>query len=250
MKSVVIVTPTTGSPELKECLKSVMLQDYVGPLRHMIVIDGYGSNLAFVEHSNQTLISYLGPHKDYLLLHDNVGSDGWYGHRVFAAMPYLVNDDIVMFLDQDNWLEPNHVSDMVKVIENGYDWAYSLRSIYDKNGHYICEDNCESLGKWPIWGTNTNYHIDTSCFAVPREILVRGICGAWYGKWGADRQFFNILKQHYPNFGCTGKHSLNYRLGGNEGSVQPEFFHQGNIVMAKHYNMQIGQKWPWEEVNV
>jgi hypothetical protein len=139
---------------------------------------------------------------------------------------------------------------MIEVIEEGYDWAYSLRAISSKEGHWECMDNCESLGKWPTWNSpNTltlrdpQYHIDTSCFAVPREILVKGIAGAWYGKWGADRQFFKILKQHYPKFGCTNQHTLNYRLSGNAGSVTKEFFLQGNKFISDVSPLE--QPYPW-----
>jgi len=231
-KSVVIITPTTGSEELKQCINSVWAQTYPN-IKHLVVVDGPEY---FSEIENLSLYKII----ETIRLPENVGANGWYGHRVYAAMPYLVNEDIVMFLDQDNWLEPNHVETMVDVIEQGYDWAYSLRKINTKEGRFCCDDNCENLGHWPSF--QGNYHIDTSCFAIPREILVRGICGAWYGKWGADRQFFNILKQHYPNFGCSNQYSLNYRLSGNSNSPTSAFFDSGNRVMTQS---QLSYVYPW-----
>lgn len=247
MKSVVIITPTTGSKELVACVESVQEQTYKN-VRHLLVIDG-PENCA---NTYDQLNAFSG---DELVLPQNVGGNGWYGHRVFAALPYLVDEDVVMFLDQDNWFMPNHVETMMKTLDKGADWAYSLRIIREKDDGFLCYDNCESLGKWPAWpahkGQEPYYHIDTSCFAIPREILVRGICGAWYGKWGADRQFFNILKQHYPSFGCTGQHTVNYRLAGNEGSVKPEFFLEGNKIMSKIYDTVPSRSFPWQvEVNV
>ena len=67
------------------------------------------------------------------------------------------------------------------------------------------------------------HHIDTSSFAVKRDVAVR-IGHAWYGQWGADRQFFTNLKQNFPKFACTNTHSLCYRLDGNPNSVNKEFF--------------------------
>lgn len=225
MKSVVIITPTIGSPELKTCVQSVMDQDYKGKIRHLVVIDGPEYCQSVYDHLP------IRFRDDDLVLPTNVGKDGWYGHRVYASVPYLVDEDIVMFLDQDNWLRPYHVSSMIATINEGNQWAYCYRSIYDKDGNFICVDDCESLGETKTWCStkeNPQYHIDTSCFAVPREILVKGICGAWYGKWGADRQFFGILKQYYPKFCCTHEYTLNYRLSGNPNSVTKEFFLEGN----------------------
>ena len=123
---------------------------------------------------------------------------------------------------------------MVSVLKEGNDWAYSLRKIYDKEGNFLCEDNCESLGKWPVYFDDGTFHIDTSSFAVRRDVAVR-IGHAWYGQWGADRQFFGALKQHFPKYDCTRKHSLNYRLDGNSGSVTIQFFDQGNAFNIRKY---------------
>ena len=79
-------------------------------------------------------------------LEENVGKD-WYGHRVYAACSFLVNADIICYLDEDNWIEPEHIQKMVDTIKEGNQWAYSLRKIYDKDENFLCEDNCESLGK-------------------------------------------------------------------------------------------------------
>jgi glycosyltransferase involved in cell wall biosynthesis len=174
-------------------------------------------------------------------LEENVGK-GWYGHRVYAACSFLVNADIICYLDEDNWYEPNHVEKLVKAIETGAQWAYSLRKIYDKHGNYICDDNCESLGKWPIFFNNDAYHIDTSSFAIRRDVAVN-IGHAWYGQWGADRQFFSNLKKFFPNFECTGEHSLCYRLDGNANSVKKDFFEDGNKYTKEKYQ----GNYPWHQ---
>jgi hypothetical protein len=124
---------------------------------------------------------------------------------------------------------------MVKKLEEGNDWVYSLRRIVDKNGEYLFDDNCESLGKWPAYFNDEVFHIDTSCFAIRRDVAVR-IGHAWYGQWGADRQFFTNLKHHYTKFACTGNYTLNYRLDGNENSVSPDFFKEGNELNFNKYN--------------
>ena len=127
-------------------------------------------------------------------------------------------------------------------LEEGFEWVYSLRKIYSKQGEYLCEDNCESLGKWPVYFNNDVYHIDTSSFAIRRNVAVR-IGHAWYGQWGADRQFFGALKANFPKFDCTNAHTMCYRLDGNPNSVSKEFFDQGNEVQLKKYN----NEFPWKK---
>ena len=232
---VAVVTPTIGAETLAQCIESVQNQTYQD-LTHYVFLDG-------VEHYEKIHpILYESSGKRTIQtveLEENVGK-GWYGHRVYAACSFLVNADVICYLDEDNWFEPNHVEKLVEVLEEGNDWAYSLRKIYDKEGNYICEDNCESLGKWPVYFNPSVFHIDTSSFAVRRDVATR-IGHAWYGQWGADRQFFGFLKQHYTKHQCSNEYSLCYRLDGNPKSVTKEFFEEGNKVLEEKY----GKNFPW-----
>ena len=231
---VAVVTPTIASDLLEQCVSSVDNQTYKD-LTHYIFIDG-------CQYEPKAREILVGSSKTRMIeLEENVGK-GWYGHRVYAACSFLVNADIICYLDEDNWYEPNHVEELVKAIQTGAQWAYSLRKIYDKHGNYICDDNCESLGKWPIYFNNDAYHIDTSSFAVRRDVAVN-IGHAWYGQWGADRQFFSNLKKFFPNFECTGEHSLCYRLDGNANSVTKDFFEDGNKYTEEKYQ----GNYPWHQ---
>jgi len=230
---VAIVTPTIGNPKLLDCLNSVEKQTYKN-ITHYIFIDG-----CQYEPTVRKMIQPF-PKTRMVELEENVGK-GWYGHRVFAACSFLVNADIIVYLDEDNWFEPCHVQKLVNKIEEGNDWAYSLRKIYDKDGNYLCDDNCESLGKWPVYFNDGVFHIDTSSFAIRRDVAVR-IGHAWYGQWGADRQFFGALKSNFPKFDCTNAHTSCYRLDGNANSVTKEFFDKGNEENLKKYNGEF----PWK----
>jgi glycosyltransferase involved in cell wall biosynthesis len=224
---VAVVTPTIASEHLAKCIDSVDKQTYKD-LTHYIFIDG----CQYEPAAREILV---GSSRTRMIeLEENVGK-GWYGHRVYAACSFLVNADVICYLDEDNFLEPCHIEKMVKKLEEGNDWVYSLRRIVDKNGEYLFDDNCESLGKWPAYFNDEIFHIDTSCFAIRRDVAVR-IGHAWYGQWGADRQFFTNLKQHFNKFACTGNYTLNYRLDGNENSVSPDFFKEGNELNFNKYN--------------
>ena len=228
---VAVVTPTIGSKYLFECTRSVREQTYKD-LTHYLFIDGrqYGDEVKY--HTQGSGVKYVE-------LEENVGK-GWYGHRVYAACSFLVNADVICYLDEDNWFEKDHVEKMVDKLQEGNQWVYSLRKIYDKEGSFICEDNCESLGKWPVYFSGDTNHIDTSCYAVRTDIAVR-VGHSWYGQWGADRQFFHTLRQHFPTYDCTGAYTTCYRLDGNPNSVTKEFFIEGNNINKDKYN----DDYPW-----
>jgi glycosyltransferase involved in cell wall biosynthesis len=235
MKSAVVIIPTTGAETLKKAVDSVATQTYTN-LTALIVVDGkeHRGKVDKILVKQQSNLD-----KQIVYLTDNVGSNGFYGHRVYAAFSHLINQDYVFFLDQDNWFDDSHVASMIKRLEaTESDWVYSLRSIVDKNGDFLLLDDCESLGKWEAW-TKT-YHIDTNCYCLKREVAV-AIAGAWHGGWGQDRVVFQALRRYFPKFECTGDYTLNYRLDGNSGSVSKEFFEYGNTEMNKLY----GENFPW-----
>lgn len=229
---VAVITPTIGTDFLFECTRSIREQTYKN-LTHYLFIDGQEYNQKVKYHTEGSGVKYVE-------LEENVGK-GWYGHRVYAACSFLVNADVIVYLDEDNWFEPNHIESLVHEIQKGNQWAYSLRKIYDRFGNFICEDNCESLGKWPVYFNDQIFHIDTSCYAVRRDVAI-AIGHAWYGQWGADRQFFMNLSKHFNQYSCTGKHTVCYRLDGNPGSVKPEFFIEGNRTNSMRYGV-----FPWQK---
>jgi glycosyltransferase involved in cell wall biosynthesis len=230
---IAVVTPTIASEHLTQCIDSVDKQTYED-IVHYIFIDG-------CQYEPKAREILVGSSKTRMIeLEENVGK-GWYGHRVYAACSFLVNADVICYLDEDNFLEPNHIETVVKKLQEGNDWVYSLRNIHDKEGKFLCEDNCESLGKWPVYFNPEVHHIDTSCFAIRRDIAVH-IGHSWYGKWGADRQFFGALKKYFPKYDCTNQYTTNYRLDGNENSVNEEFFTKGNKINTEKYQ----GNFPWK----
>jgi len=230
---VAVVTPTIASEHLKKCIDSVDKQTYED-IVHYIFIDG-------CQYEPKAREILVGSSKTRMIeLEENVGK-GWYGHRVYAACSFLVNADVICYLDEDNFLEPNHIETVIKKLQEGNDWVYSLRNIYDKEGKFLCEDNCESLGKWPVYFNPEVHHIDTSCFAIRRDIAVH-IGHSWYGKWGADRQFFSALKKYFTKYDCTNQYTTNYRLDGNENSVNEKFFTEGNKINTEKYQ----GNFPWK----
>lgn len=236
MTTFAVITPTIGSDNLTKCVESLRNQNCI----HHVVVDGS----QYWERVEELLHNYRSPNLHISYLDENVGKAGgdWYGHRIYAAASYLTNQDVLCYMDEDNWAGPYYIEAFENTLSK-YQWAYTLRNINTREGEFFCQDNCESLGKWPVYGQGETYHIDTSCFAIPRQYAVQ-IGHAWYGQYAADRQFFANLKRMFPDFGCTRKHTVEYRLGGNEKSVTQEFFERGNNLVHEMYG---DKEYPWHE---
>jgi len=153
-------------------------------------------------------------------------------------------DGIQYWKEVDEIIEGSEKIRVIKFEENvGKGWyGHRVYAACYKDEKLLCEDNCESLGKWPVFFDPNVHHIDTSSFAIRRDIAVR-IGHAWYGQWGADRQFYQALSTHFPNYDCTNAHTLCYRLDGNPNSVKADFFESGNAINSTKYN----GNFPWKK---
>jgi glycosyltransferase involved in cell wall biosynthesis len=222
-----VITPTTGKDTVFKAIQSVREQTMT--TEHLVVLDGVQKADGYIPKDLLKIIE----------LPENVGGNGWYGHRVYAAMPLMVNADYILFLDEDNWFEPNHVETMInKIKSKDLMWAHSLRRIINERDEYVFDDDCEALGRYPTFYDHTVNFVDTNCYCFRREYLV-SVAHSFYGQWGADRGFYKFAAKHLPSFGCTGEATVNYRA--------PErllgMFREGNEVMKKAY----GEDLPWRK---
>ncbi len=231
---VMVITPTTGKDTVKRAVESVANQTV--KTEHLIIVDG--NDVWEKLEAYGDLFKY-GVTKQLrsITLPENVGANGWYGHRVYAAMPLMVNADYILFLDEDNWFEPNHVETMVnKIKSKNLMWSYSLRRICDEEGNYLCDDDCESLGRFPTFYDHTLNFVDTNCYCFRREYLVH-VCHNFYGQWGQDRPFYKAASATLPAFGCTGEATVNYRAPARLHAM----FKEGNEKMITAYKQPL----PW-----
>jgi len=240
-KPVTVITPTVGSPKLLDCARSVRNQTY--KCKHVVVVDG-------PEHWKEATknIPILDEITHMYVTPENTGANGFNGQRIYAAYPHLVNSDYIAFLDEDNWYEPDHIQTLVETIEkNNLDFAFSLRKVFNPNKTFVCNDECESLGKWPIFLSRRSqygnqYLIDTSSYLFKREFIQK-TCHLWHsGAWGEDRRYYYAVKDH-AKYDTNGKYTLCYRLDGNPNSVSAQFFIEGNKTQESYY----GGNYPWRK---
>jgi hypothetical protein len=248
---VTVITATTGNKLLKDCIESVMLQTH-RPIQHLIFVDGplrkHDSAAIVNSINNGASLKREGYRLDIVDLPYPVGTDRWNGHRMYGAGSYLADGDFIIYLDDDNYLDYNHVEECLNVIATGKDWSYSLRRLVDSNRTILGLDDCESLGKWASVLHPQDYFVDVNCYFIPRMLAV-GITPLWFRKFREpgqpeiDRVICQALRQHAPNFECSYKYSVNYTVGNTPLSVQPDFFKFGNEEMLKRYNGVL----PWRK---
>ena len=150
----------------------------------------------------------------------------------------------MLFRSEDNYYDPNHIESLVEVLQKPNDWAFSLRKIVDKDNNYICNDDCESLGKWE--SCIGDFFVDVGCFFLPKLLAIQ-LSPIWYRKARepgvpeVDRMLTHVLRNNNLKFDTNGQYTLNYRTGNTQLSVQSEFFINGNEMMKKKYNGEL----PW-----
>lgn len=245
---VTVITATTGNPLLEKCIDSVRNQTW-GNVQHLVTIDGpERSSKAYNVIGNMPSHIRNGYRIDCVDLPYSIGKDRWNGHRIYGSGTFVADGDFVMFLDDDNAIHPNHIEDCMKVLKNGNQWAYSFRNIVDQEHNFLCEDNCESLGKWPSILHPKDYFIDVNCYFLPRLLAV-AMCPVWFrkfrepGQMEIDRAMIAVLTQMAPNFDCTYQYTVNYATGNSSLSVQSDFFTRGNAEMLKRHNGKL----PWKK---
>lgn len=236
---VTIITPTTGTEQLYDAVLSVENQTYSN-IEHIIVIDG-------PEYSDKAHSIIEGSKASIIQLPHNTGANNYNGHRIYGATSFLMQGDFVCFLDQDNWFDRKHVESMVDVIRAGNDWAYSLRKIVSQDNEYICNDDCESLGKWQ--SILNDKFIDVNCFMIPKIAAIQ-FSPYWYRRARhpqeqpeVDRILSAFMMQTMPKFDTTGEYSVNYRVASRTDSVQDHFFVKGNEMMKQKMNGE----YPWRK---
>ena len=237
-----IITATTGNPLLADNIDSVSKQTHKN-IQHLIFVDGEANwdkadsivDRA-VDDQRRSIVKLPYP----------TGNNRWNGHRMYGAGTFLSDGDFLLFLDDDNYLDPTHIEECLKAIK-GHKWACSFRKIVDKERNVICNDDCESLGKWPSVLGEHDYFVDVNCYFLSRQAAV-AMVPVWYRKFREpgmveiDRAMIQVLKKMYSDFGHTKNYTVNYTVGNTEHSVKSDFFIKGNQVMLQRYNGVL----PWK----
>lgn len=231
-----VIIATTGRPTLRRAVQSVIDQTHPDTVA-VVVVDGPQFGPATLEALEGMLPH---PRVQLLPLPQNTGAGGYMGHRIYGAVPQLLNQDWLFFLDDDNWYEPDHVAECVgSCVVHGLSWCAAMRKIYEPSGALLCVDECESLAVVPVWFNESMHHVDTNCFCLSRSLAVQ-LAQHWHRPQRIDRTehfdtnadvlIANVLIQDAPRFALVAKPTVNYTLGSRQHSPAGQFFLDGNAA--------------------
>lgn len=244
--SICVITASTAHRHLKRCLESVQTQTHAA-VTHTLVIDGPEHEDRVRQTLDATQTQKVSV--NVITLPQPTGKDDWVCHRIYGAMPFLVNSSWICFLDEDNWFDPDHLSSLLAAAKAKQAlWAFSLRKLVDADGNYLDLDLCESLGSLhPIFRSPQVRLVDTNCYLLQRDLAI-----AFSPIWNRPRHSKDrippdfqlcstLIAQGIPP-ACNMLHSVNYTLGNSPKSVKIGYFRQGNALMRQRYPTGL----PWE----
>jgi hypothetical protein len=229
---IAVITSTIGRDSLHQTIKSVQQQTIKA--RHYVFVHG----AQFWDKSKLILEQY--PDVMAIYLPNNNGENGYGMSCVYALAPFVVNEKVMSYLDDDNFYESNHLETTVNLMEKtNSEWVYSLRKIVAHDGSFICFDDSESLGL--IKNASNTVLVDNSCYVLKTEIA-RKCSHAWYYPIVSDRHFLLELSKQQLNCAGTGKFSVNYRVSTD--SYDPnadKIFLKNNAIQQQKYK----EIYPW-----
>jgi len=241
MNSVAVVTSTIGRKTLKNCIDSVKNQ--TRRATHYVFIHGK----SYINAKNEVVAisAELDADVVFVQLPFNNGGKGFGMAPVYAAAPYIVAEEVICYLDDDNLFDPDHVEKNVGFMEEeNLDWCYSLRRIIDQAGNYICDDLTESLGIYNnCHGTRL---VDNSCYVVKTKIAQKH-GHSWMYPVISDRAFLLELMTNKLKCGGLGETTVSYRI--SEDGSNPDgarYFLRWNEVQKTKYK----GVYPWMQRTV
>lgn len=256
--SVAVITSTIGRPELARAIESVAAQTY--PCTHYIFVDG----TQYATSAREIVQHY--PHLKVIFLPNNTGANGWYNSHINAAASFIAQEDVICFLDDDNWYRLDHIASLVEVLEQqNADYAYSLRNFIDTHNQFICRDDYASLGEWArkfyqqsveielsvhgktfkttTTGFNYEHLIDVNCLALRRD-LAREIAATWCTVgMGNDIMVTRKLRELGKRAAHTGQYSVNYCLDYAKSEISKDMYTAFSAQYNEENTREILRTW-------
>lgn len=252
--SVITVTCERESLLLR-CMQSIAIQDYNGPIEHIII----GDKCPFLKSQEKMVKSYynnLGKKIDVIIVHEKKDLEIYVWERVashkntavaISSGKYIVN------LDDDNTVASNHLSSLKAKISEGHDIVHCWRYLFYQDGTpYVLNQypwiigndflRAKLLFKMQSEGgifkpnqnlvkdtVNLNYKGKTYCTVDANEWMLRKeLFTNKQLKFIDEYSYTDILYGHCEDYlfgtrikelnlkvGCTNLPTLNYYLSGN-----------------------------------
>lgn len=223
-KTVAVITSTIGRAELERAIVSVQQQTY--PCKHYVFVDGE----QYFDKVKALALQEKYPNVIFTFLPMNTGAGGWTNSSINAIAPFLVKEDILCYLDDDNWYEHHHIQSIIDGFNSYADVevVYNLRRLMKEDGEFLCNDNVESLGFWGfkkiVYNVSFNKvdeilhsyihrtgHVDTNCIAMTKQVA-QELSPFWIKAKNNDYMVFQQCLKQKKVMVSTGQRTVNYIL--------------------------------------
>lgn len=216
---VAVVMSTVVRPLLDQAVRSLFAQRFAGRIQVLLGIDQWQGERALVEQLVRDCPSHMAVSVLDLGYSTSQRHGGLYpssfGGSLRTVLSYAANSRYVGYLDDDNYLAPDHVASMLAAVD-GKAWAFALRMFVDDvTNDVLCEDRWESVGPGTgIYRESLGGFVDTNCYLIDK-MQCHGVFTEWAmtrytGGAGGDRQVFQKLRE-LP-WGSNGRPTVNYRV--------------------------------------
>ena len=223
---IAIVISTVCRESLLRAVGSIFAQTYTGSIQVLIGVDvdAFGHEIElqkaiFQECPENIQINWINLGYSTSTRHGGVHTC-FYGGSLRTSLSFLANSKFVMYLDDDDWLAPEHCTEVLKAIQ-GKKWAFAYSIYSDGNTNQgICIDAIESVGvNQGIYAERFGGFVRPSGLMLDKT-QVPHLLHLWSSSPfpsgdGEDRLIFDNLR--HLDHGSTGKASVYYSLDSKDG---------------------------------
>lgn len=223
MKSdIAVVLVTVCRDTLYRAIRSIFRQDFEGTIHVLIGVDKelFGSidkimaDLA-LECPPRITLTCIHPGYSTSARHGGVHSC-WFGGSLRTALTFLAASELVAYLDDDDWYQPEHLRLLHRAAQ-GKSWAFTLSNFADPNFNRILgPDTIESLGPGRgLFNESFGGFVRPSALVL-NKLKLSHLLHLWSTSPNPegdaeDRVLFQHLLR-YPDYGETGVPTVNCAL--------------------------------------
>jgi hypothetical protein len=211
---IAVVITTVCRDSLLRSVRSIFGQNYGGRIQIMIGIDCDPQNqfsriqtILDDERPDNVKTTWLNLGYSTSRRHGGPHSC-FYGGSLRSALTLLADAEYVMYLDDDDWLDPGHCLSITNCI-TGNKWAFSYCFYADGDtGEALCVDKIESVGVGRgVYEAKFGGFVRPSGMTINKLELLHLVhlwsCSPYLSGDGEDRLIFDALRNE-PH-ACTGE---------------------------------------------
>jgi hypothetical protein len=245
---VAVVVPTICRDSLIRAVRSIYRQNYSGRMQVLVGVDFDPENRsgqlrkALDDAPDNVVLTWLDLHYSTSKRHGGV-HDCHFGGSMRSALTLLANAEIVVYLDDDDWLHPDHIAQVLVAIRRKK-WAFAYSIYADGNtAEGLCADEIESVGVGKgVYRQKFGGFVRPSGLAINKMKLLYLVhlwsCSPFPCGGGEDRLIFDYLRGE--EHGCTGNTTVYCAIDPKDGMHETRLAYMARKGVSPHLAAKAG----------